>query len=860
MAKQSTKIQNNFTGGEMSPLMDARQDIGKYNNGCQTLQNFLVYPQGGAFKRPGFQFIAEVPDRNNFTRLIPFEFSDTDSYVLEFSDLLIRFYRTTSAGSGLVLDDDEATPTSIASPYGASTTAALSETPDIQHVQTGDVMYLVHPSYKPRRLVRTDNNSWTISAPEFLRGPFLRENDTDTTMKVQTYTIDAVTTGLGGTFTIKDDGDLSDIFEDGNKIEVVSSTGNNGIWTIASTSYTAPDFVITVVTGENITDATVDGGMWPDVGPGNNVELILSAASGAESFVGFESTHVGALFQITVNQQSDSVDGSLASAGPDANYVQLALGQSFDFFTTGLWTGTMALEVSYDEGTSWETVYTAAFENNGNITELITDEVGGGRYRANMTAYTSGSCEFNITSRPIPIKGVVEIDTVNNTTSAIGEIKSQIAKPVGVPTKRWSEGSWSDKRGWPSTVTFFEQRLFFANTAYQPTTTWSSISFPGGDYQNFLAGSLDDSALVFTLADAEQNPTKWMVSDRQLIIGTSAGESTLGASSTTDPLTPTNFKVSSHESNKGSENIQPSRTAVGHLFVERGGRKVNELVFNWEADGFVAIDMNRLADHITEGGITEAGMQKRPEPILWCITGDGVLIGLTYLREEGIVAWHRQVLGGNGLAESKAIISGRVSEDELWIVIKITIKGLQKRYVCRMKEWATVNGSGDQEDAFLVDYGLTYDSTATTTITGLGHLEGELVSILGDGSERPRKTVKDSQITLDESASVAQVGLAYTATLKPMKIPSDKLKNLRVSHAVPTFYNTGYCEIGTTQGNLKPIEFPNKKFDVPRPLFTGVLSPDTLPGGFNKAGDIILQSDKPLPLTILSLTSLIESN
>ena len=92
MARASFAI-TNFTAGELSPQLDGRTDLGKYFNGAKTLENFTVFPHGGASRRPGTRFAHEVKNSANKTRLIPFEFSTTDTYIMEFSNQKIRFYR-----------------------------------------------------------------------------------------------------------------------------------------------------------------------------------------------------------------------------------------------------------------------------------------------------------------------------------------------------------------------------------------------------------------------------------------------------------------------------------------------------------------------------------------------------------------------------------------------------------------------------------------------------------------------------------------------------------------------------------------------------------------------------------------------
>ena len=92
MAKQTVAF-TNFTAGELSPRLDGRTDVGKYFNGCKTLENMVVHPHGAATRRPGTKFVHEVKTSSEKTRLIPFEFSTTQTYIMEFGNQYIRFYK-----------------------------------------------------------------------------------------------------------------------------------------------------------------------------------------------------------------------------------------------------------------------------------------------------------------------------------------------------------------------------------------------------------------------------------------------------------------------------------------------------------------------------------------------------------------------------------------------------------------------------------------------------------------------------------------------------------------------------------------------------------------------------------------------
>ena len=135
------------------------------------------------------------------------------------------------------------------------------------------------------------------------------------------------------------------------------------------------------------------------------------------------------------------------------------------------------------------------------------------------------------------------------------------------------------------------------------------------------------------------------------------------------------------------------------------------------------------------------------------------------------------------IVESVAIIPGDLDEDQVWIVVKRTINGATKRFV----EYLTAFDFGvDVEDAFFVDSGLTYTGSAASTISGLGHLEGESVTILANGAAHANKTVSSGSITLDRTTTKAHIGLGFTSTLKTMRLE-------------------GGAVDGTSQGKIKRI-------------------------------------------------------
>lgn len=151
----ATVSQRSFAGGEIAPDLYARTDLDKYITSLRTARNGYILRQGGFANRAGTQFIAEVKDSSKQVRLIKFVFNDDQTYVLEFGDQYIRFYR-----NGVQLESG-GSPYEIVSPYLEADLLSLN------YDQSADVITITHPSYAPRELSRTGHTSWTLAIATF---------------------------------------------------------------------------------------------------------------------------------------------------------------------------------------------------------------------------------------------------------------------------------------------------------------------------------------------------------------------------------------------------------------------------------------------------------------------------------------------------------------------------------------------------------------------------------------------------------------------------------------------------------------------------------------------------------------------
>jgi len=417
--------------------------------------------------------------------------------------------------------------------------------------------------------------------------------------------------------------------------------------------------------------------------------------------------------------------------------------------------------------------------------------------------------------------------------------------------------SGSDNR--PSCVSFFEQRLVFAGTNNNPQSIWFSKN---GDYTNFTVGTAADDALIYTIASNQVNAIRYLSATRVLTIGTSGGEYVL--TSTNDgPITPTTTLIRKY-SNYGSASIEPVQVADVTLFVQRGARKVREFKFVGDVNtgGYNAPDMTILAEHITDGGLTQFAYQQEPDSVVWATRTDGTLIGMTYRREEEVVAWHKHVIGGTfnsgqAVVESIATLPSDSGEDELYMIVKRTINSVTKRYVEKLKVF---DFGADTTAAFFVDSGLSYSGSATTTLSGLYHLPGESVSILANGASHPDKTVASGGVTLDFSVTTASVGFAFTSNLETLRIESGSVdgtsqgKPKRIHAITLRLFETVGVEVGNSVSDLDRIPFRDSSMDMDTaiPLFTGDKEIE-FPGGFEDDDRIFVRQTQPLPLTVLAL-------
>lgn len=405
---------------------------------------------------------------------------------------------------------------------------------------------------------------------------------------------------------------------------------------------------------------------------------------------------------------------------------------------------------------------------------------------------------------------------------------------------------------YPGAVSYFEQRRCFAGTTNAPQTLWMTRTGTESNL-DFSLPTRDDDSINFRVAARENNTIRHLVPLQNLVLLTSSSEFRV-TSINTDAITPTSVSVKP-QSYIGANNATPQMVNNNLLYCAARGGHMRELAYNWQANGYVTGDLSLRAPHLFDGlDVVDMAFQKSPFPVLWAISSNGTMLGLTYVPEQQVGAWHWH--DTSGTFESVCSVA-EGSEDAVYVVVKRTINGSDTRFVERM----STRLFGAQQNAFYVDCGSTYNGAPTTTISGLTWLEGQTVSILADGAVHPQRVVTGGSITLDNEASVVSVGIPITADLQtlPFALQVDsafgqgRFKN--VNRVWLRTYRSSGIFVGPDADNLTEAkQRTTEPYGSPPALRSDEVQVVITPS-WNDSGQVWVRQADPLPLTIVSMTA-----
>lgn len=504
----------------------------------------------------------------------------------------------------------------------------------------------------------------------------------------------------------------------------------------------------------------------------------------------FTTGMVGSLFQISHPKQTVTIN--ITGADQYSDYIRVTGVGTTDrawslsiSYGSGA-SGTVTLERAFGTPDGWTTTNTYS----ANTTATIDDSAAAfGSSSNNLITYwrisampgatISGIITATLTYEGGRKIGAVRITGFTSSTSVSAEVVTALGDTTY--TEDWRQGAWSSSSSWPSAVTFYDGRLWWAGL----DKVYGSVS---DDFYNFDPETEGDSGpIVRSVATGPVEGIAWMMPLQRLIVGTASSEVSIRSSSFDEPLTPSAF-TARNASTMGSAPIQAVPIDSSGVFVQRNRTKIFEFIYDVETNDYGARELTRLNQTICQPGVVEIAVQRQPDTRIWFIKDDGTAAMLLYDRADSVVGWARFVT--DGTIENVAILPTG-EDDDVYFVVKRVIGGVDKRYIEKLASTSELDVTGV---SFYVDSSIRFQSgTPTQTVTGLTHLIGKEVVVFAprlfcfDGGAfeadnfqansttgaEPRTTYTvdgSGQITLDFAVTDVVIGLPYTAKFKSVKL------------------------------------------------------------------------------------------
>lgn len=824
-----------WNAGELSPLLDGRSDLAKYHQGCSILENFIPTVHGPVYRRPGTRFVENC---NGIAPvLVPFVFNRDQSYVLAIGAASgIAVY----ADRGRVLNDPVA-PATVGTPYWFG--AGVWNTPPrradgtsrISYTQSGDTLFVCDSggNLPLMAIVRHDNNDWSIAPYEMAVPPADEWNNG--LCLLYKKKADGTEAPTGQYYIAVDVGELQ---YSANKNQLTETIN-------LSPADMSGNFFKARRRGKVFLDFGARVGPdWRNNGANSdpiwgapyrqNPGRIVTWETGMYLFHGQVVMHNGRFYE-TINEGH-------------SNYEPLHEGPR-GISDTGLYyigNGRVCFEI-IESGIEDEFV-----ESDGTRNAIYCALV-------KMAAHPTN--EEDLEGR---------VFERHDSMNFVGVIGTHFHKEAAVhfKCKSWAAASVRDFipeimvtplptiGAIPDNVSIYRERLVLSVNRQLHMSV-------AGDFPNFTA--LDgagqvvaDMALDLDLLAGDLSPVSWMSSSEKLVIGSFGGERAIGEQNLANAFGPTNVKVDVSTSN-GSRDVPPAVIGSDVLYVDRSGRRVRRS--GLALDPADSADLSILSEHIgARSTFIDSAWQQSPSFVLWFAQDDGGLAALTYDRAQDVIAWHRHNVGGNVKAIC-SIPSPDGTRDDLWLVVQRTVNGASKTYLEVMPDDFRL-GRPVSEQNFL-DCSLEYNGASTTTLTGLSHLNGETVSIIGDGCVLAPQKVISGSVTLSAPSTRVFVGLNNPSRLRTMRLEKSPDgvslgKISRIHRVVLQLIDTVGVKVGPTFLSTGERKMDRKEFrdatmsmDAAVPIQTRDIEVD-FPSGYDTTGYVCIEQDQPLPCTILS--------
>jgi len=808
---RTTLALTSFVSGELGSKLDGRTDFDKYRTGCKTLENFLVHPQGAATRRVGTQFISEVKTSANKTRLIPFEFSTTQTYILEFGNQYIRFYKD----KGQILSGGSAYE--IASPY---LTAELFE---IKFAQSADVLYICHPNHAVRKLSRTGHTSWTLEELLFTYGPFLDDNTETTTLSSSAISGNSVTITASA---------------------ITGINNNTGFQTtdvgrLVSIGYGLGYAEITARTSTTVVTADILETLAPKVNPS---KLSKEISSSDTTIVVDKIDDYAATGTIRIDDELITYTGKDAatrsftgctrgtSSTTAVTHRTLAFVYSTENIATTKWklgafsnfSGHPACVSFFEQrlvfaGTNTEpqTIY---FSKSGDYENFAT-----GTLADDAMIYTIASNQVNRV-RYLKAQRTLIIGTTGGEFTVTADGTDAAVTPTNLTIKKQSSFGTADVDALPvgNAVIFLQKaKRKFRELAYN----FDSDGYVAPDL-TILNDAVTDSGINEFTYQQEPSSILWAVRDDGILIGLTYQRSEnvvawhkhkLGGSFGTNQF----GIVESIASISGTLDEDELWVIVKRT-INGSTKRYIECFSDFDFDETNSTDFKFLDSFLTYSG---------PSTTL------------------------------NGTISSSA--TSIVLTDASSFTATGTILIDNERISYTGKSTNTLTGC---TRGFNSTAAATHTTGATVkqvvnSFSGLSHLEAQSVGILADGSTHANKTVSSGAITLDRYVNKAAVGLNYSSVLQTMRIEggaeegTSQGKTKRISKVVLRLFETVGVRVGPDLNNLETIPFRSSSDPMDTPVSTFLAGDKEIEfrDDYNTDGFIFVKQEQALPCSVLAI-------
>lgn len=873
-------LQRAFAGGVLTPEFFGQIEDAKYQTGLVTCRNFIIKPHGPVANRPGTRFVLEVKNSAQTVKLIPFIYSTTQTMCLEVGQNYIRFHTQ----GGTLLDPVSGLPYEIATPY------VEADLFDLHYVQSDDILTITHENYPPSELRRLGATNWTLTPIQFasvLAAP---------TNLVAT----ATTAGSGGT-AVAMNYVVTAVDSTGIEEGLPSNIGtcNNNIFgtgAVNTLTWSAVNGAIryNVYRQDNglygflgQTDQvtfldTQASELTPDLSQTPPIQNTPFTAGGITSVNitsgggGYTSSNIG--YTVTTSTGSGFVGTPVVVSGVLTGFTVVYPGQNYaptDTITitgggsatkaTGTFTFSkqpVANQTIIVNGVTWTFVASGAGTARtvigstlaATLLQLAVDLNASTNTSINIATYTANT-STNVLAVSFDTPGTGgNVFTLGKGTAASAVSGTTLAGGTNSGTATATPVIGSQTGNYPGAVSYFQQRRDFGGTPLQPQNLWMTRTGTESNL-SYSIPTHDDDSIAFKISATQANAIRHFVPLQSLIVLTSSAEYRI-TSINSDAITPSSVSVTP-QSFVGASMVQPVIAKNNLIFVADRGGHWNEMAYAWQANGYLTQDIALRAPNLFDGFDTvDMALAKCPYPLIFGPRSDGQLIGMTYVPEQQINAFHSHdtyTAAGQSVFESICIVPEGV-EDAIYVSVARVIGGVTKRYI----ECFANQLNESRATAYHVDCGITYSGTPISAITGgLSHLIGETVSILADGLVQPQQVVNSSgglDKALPFAATNIQIGLQITSDLQtlPLAFEAQAFGQGRQKNV-----NKVYLRVSNSAGILAGPTFDKlvtaRVQTVPPTLLTDEV-PIPLTPSWTNTGQMCVRQTDPLPLTIVCLS------